>query len=177
MNVLRTLQPSQVPDLAAIATERPPVRLGTCVAPECAVTSIPAAQISHRPRVLIVDDDDVTLHALGRWLGYEYDIVEAHDGIEALESASITTPDVIITDVGMPRLDGIEMVRRMKKDNTLKHVPVIFLTANTTTESTVAGISAGARAYLAKPVDLDALDRKVRSALGRSSMAPHSGHG
>jgi CheY-like chemotaxis protein len=118
-----------------------------------------------RARILVVDDDEATLRALAGWLSFQYEVITAHDGIEALERAAETPPDVIITDVWMPRLDGVAMVRRMKQTEELKHVPVLFLTGQTTPASVVAGIAAGARAYLPKPVDLDVLDRKVLSAL------------
>jgi len=65
----------------------------------------------------------------------------------------------------MPRLDGVSMVRAMKATESLRRVPVIFLTGQTSLSSVVAGIAAGARAYLPKPIDLDVLDRKLRSAL------------
>lgn len=74
-------------------------------------------------------------------------------------------PDVILTDVWMPRLDGVAMVGRLKEIAGLRRVPVIFLTGQTSVESVVAGIAAGARAYLPKPVELDTLDCKLRSAL------------
>jgi CheY-like chemotaxis protein len=120
-----------------------------------------------RAHILIVDDDDLTLKALAAWLSYEYEVVTAHDGIEGLERAAELTPDVIISDVWMPRLDGVEMVRHMKRIEGLRHVPVLFLTGQTSPASVVAGISAGARAYLSKPIDLDVLERKLRSALAR----------
>src|ERR1019366_9265519 len=108
-----------------------------------------------------------TLKALAGWLSHEYDVVTAGDGIEGLAHAVASTPDVIVADVWMPRLDGVEMVRRMKQIETLRRVPVLFLTGQTTPASVMAGFPAGARAPLSKPVDLDLLDRKVRSALGR----------
>jgi len=124
-----------------------------------------------RARILVVDDDDTTRTALEHWLAYEYDVVAAADGIEGLELATTRAPDVIVTDVWMPRLDGVSMVRRMKEIEGLRRVPVIFLTGQTSPASFVAGISAGARAYLPKPIDLDVLDRKVRSALRARAKA------
>ncbi len=126
-----------------------------------------------RARLLLVEDDESTRTALAQWLRYEYDVVTAVDGIDALETAAAMTPppDVILTDVWMPRLDGISMVRRMKNIDGLRRVPVIFLTGQTSVQSVVAGIAAGARAYLPKPVELDMLDRKLRSALGSRAGA------
>jgi len=119
-----------------------------------------------RARILVVEDDESTLHALAGWLSYDYDVVTARDGIEGLERALESPPDVIVADVWMPRLDGVTMVRRMKQIAALRPIPVLFLTGQTMPASVIAGIAAGARAYLPKPIDLDVLDRKLRSALG-----------
>lgn len=120
-----------------------------------------------RPRILIVEDDANTRSALARWLGYDYDVVTASDGLEGLEIATMQqpAPDLILTDVWMPRLDGVEMVTRIKRVDALRRIPAIFLTGQTSAVSVMAGLSAGARAYLPKPIDLEVLDRKVRSAL------------
>jgi DNA-binding response OmpR family regulator len=124
-----------------------------------------------RPSILIVEDDAGTRDALVRWLQHEYDTITACDGLEGLEIATTRRPppDLILADVWMPQLDGVGMVTRLKAIEALRHIPVIFLTGQTSPPSVIAGISAGARAYLSKPVDLDLLDRKVRSALGRST--------
>ena len=118
-----------------------------------------------RSRILVVEDEDGTRKALAGWLGHEYDVVVASDGIEGLQIATTQRLDVILSDVWMPRLDGVAMVRRMKEIDSLRRVPVILLTGQTSPQSVIEGIAAGARAYLPKPIDLDVLDRKVRSAL------------
>ncbi len=123
-----------------------------------------------RPCILIVEDDANTRTALTRWLEQDYDVVTASDGIEGLEIATTQDPppDLILADVWMPRLDGVEMVTRIKRIESLRKIPAIFLTGQTSPVSVMAGLSAGARAYLPKPVDLEVLDRKVRSALRRT---------
>lgn len=122
---------------------------------------------SARARILLVEDEESTRTALAQWLRYEYEVVTAVDGLDALEIAVAMrpAPDVILTDVWMPRLDGVSMVKRLKEIESLRGVPVIFLTGQTSVQSVVAGIAAGARAYLPKPIELDALDRKLRSAI------------
>ncbi len=120
-----------------------------------------------RARILVVEDEENTRLALARWLSYEYDVVTASDGVEGLRIATMQqAPDLVLADVWMPHLDGVSMVRRMKGVESLRRVPVIFLTGQTSPPSVIAGIAAGARAYLTKPIDLDVLDRKLRSALG-----------
>jgi len=128
-----------------------------------------------RRRLLLIEDDAQSCAALCRWLSYEYDVTTAADGLEGLEIASRPPPpDVIVADVWMPRLDGVSMVARLKQKELLRRVPVIFLTGQTSPRSVAAGIAAGARAYLSKPVDLDLLDRKLRSALAARGR-PHGG--
>ncbi len=117
------------------------------------------------PRILVIEDDTSTRNALASWLAYEYEVITAADGVEGLEVATQQKPDLILADVWMPNLDGVAMVKHLKSTDTLRRVPVIFLTGQTSTASVIAGIAAGARAYLYKPVDLDLLDRKIKSAL------------
>lgn len=134
------------------------------------------ASPGQRARILVVEDDPSTRTALAQWLSHDYDVAVARDGLEGLEIATAQQPppDLILADVWMPRVDGVEMVTRIKQIDALRRVPVIFLTGQTSPQSMIAGISAGARAYIPKPVDLDVLDRKVRSALraGRSTVPP-----
>jgi sigma-B regulation protein RsbU (phosphoserine phosphatase) len=127
-----------------------------------------------RHRILVVDDEEDTRMALVGWFAHDYDVMAAADGIEGLELATQPPPpDLVLVDVWMPRLDGISMVKQMKQIDALRHVPVIFLTGQMSTASMLAGIAAGARAYLPKPIDVDLLDRKVKSALlNRSALEP-----
>ena len=120
-----------------------------------------------RKRILVVDDDEGTRRAIAILLSGDYEVSTAADGIEGLEVAIRETPDLVVADVWMPRADGVLMVRRMKQIESLRHTPIIFLTGQTSVQSMVAGISAGAWAYLPKPIDPDILERKVKSALGR----------
>ncbi len=128
--------------------------------------SCPAPDLALK-RILVVDDDEGTLRAIAALLSGEYDVFTASDGVEGLQAAIVHPPDLIIADVWMPRGDGVTMVQRIKQIEALRHVPVIFLTGQTSVHSVVAGISAGAWAYLPKPIDPDILERKVRGALAR----------
>lgn len=126
----------------------------------------PAPEVA-RKRILVVDDDEGTLRAIAVLLSGDYDVVTAADGNAGLEAAITHRPDLIVADVWMPGADGVTMVQRIKQIEALHHVPVIFLTGQTSVQSMVAGISAGAWAYLSKPIDPDVLERKVRSAFAR----------
>lgn len=122
---------------------------------------------SDKPRVLVIDDDESTARLLARFLrGYDVDI--ATDGEEGLEHAINAPPDLIITDIWMPRLDGIAMVEQLKQDPALRRVPVIFLSAVTDAAHVAGAVSVGARHFLAKPVDVTHLLALVRRAVQSS---------
>ena len=102
---------------------------------------------------------DHVLRALG-------DVVTARDGQEALERAREARPDVIVTDLMMPRMDGLMLSKELKHDPRLATVPVVMLTAKTQPRDVIAGIKAGARFYVTKPFKTEELVSKVRKALG-----------
>src|SRR5215470_11018064 len=122
--------------------------------------------VSTAPRVLIVDDDPMNrdiLHTLLEAQGLVS--VMATDGEEALTVAQETQPDLILLDVMMPKMDGIEVCRRLKSDPTLPFIPIIMITARADSKDIVAGLEAGGDEYLTKPVDPDALVARVKSML------------
>jgi DNA-binding response OmpR family regulator len=118
--------------------------------------------------MLIVDDEPATRRALAGWFERDYDVALACDGNEGIAAAKSRVPDIIVTDVWMPNLDGVSMVHRIKEIEQLARVPVVFLTGQTAPESVAAGFSVGAVSYLAKPVELDLLDAEVLAALSSS---------
>jgi CheY-like chemotaxis protein len=120
------------------------------------------------PRILVVEDDDETRAAIARGLAPEYDVVVASNGLEGLKAASELFFDAIVSDIGMPEMDGITMVDRIRKMRAPAVVPVVFLTGEVAPERVAAGFSAGGTSYLVKPVDLDLLDQEIRWILGRS---------
>ena len=117
-------------------------------------------------RILVVDDvpDNVEILRM-RLSTLGYDVVEAGDGEEALAKVAADPPDLILLDVMMPKIDGLEVVRRLKADKSLPFIPVIMVTAKTTPKDIVAGLEAGADDYLTKPIDHGALIARVRSML------------
>jgi CheY-like chemotaxis protein len=118
-----------------------------------------------RRRVLVVEDDDATRSAIARGLAPAYAIVTARDGAEGLELACSHTFDAIVTDIGMPEVDGITMIDRIRARRSSSMIPVVFLTGETAPERVIAGLESGGVAYLVKPVDLDLLDRELQWAL------------
>lgn len=117
-----------------------------------------------RKRILLVEDDIPARDVLASVLGARYEVVVAGDGAEGAEMAAELPPDLILTDVTMPRLDGVAMVRQIRERQGLR-VPVIFLTALDAPTAVIAGIAAGARHYITKPVDLGYLEKRIGRAL------------
>jgi class 3 adenylate cyclase len=117
-------------------------------------------------RVLIADDNAANLRILRTRLAADgYEVVTAADGEEALAVARDSAPDLILLDIMMPKVDGIEVCRRLKKEQTASFVPIILVTAMADAKDIVAGLEAGADEYLTKPVDHAALSARVRSML------------
>lgn len=118
------------------------------------------------PQILIVDDNPENLDILQTRLArHGYEIVTASDGEEALAKARETRPDLILLDIMMPKLDGIEVCRRIKADDSLPFMPIIMVTAKADSKDIVAGLEAGGDEYLTKPVDQAALVARVKSML------------
>jgi adenylate cyclase len=118
------------------------------------------------PRILIVDDNDTNRDILRtRLTPHGYELIEAADGEEALTAARQHHPDLILLDVMMPKIDGIEVCRRLKADAALPFIAVILVTAKADSKDVVAGLEAGADEYLTKPIDQAALVARVKSML------------
>jgi two-component system, sensor histidine kinase ChiS len=121
-----------------------------------------------KKRILLVEDDLETARMLARVLSIRYEVNIATDGLQGLTLAAATpAPDLIITDVMMPGLDGLHMVERIKALDGCARLPIIFLTACSTPEDVIAGIRAGARSYLMKPIKIEELYERVQRTLSR----------
>jgi len=115
-------------------------------------------------RILVVDDDPMNRQLLRDLLeGSGYAVVEASDGVAACDSAQACIPDIILLDVLMPGMDGLEVCKRIKSDNRTQHVPVILITSQREREDRLSGIAAGASDFLTKPVDAVELRLRVRN--------------
>jgi DNA-binding response OmpR family regulator len=123
-------------------------------------------------KILIVDDDLDTLKVVGLTLqGHGYSIVAASGGVSALAKASSERPDLILLDVMMPDLGGHEVLRRLRSDAALAHIPIIMFTAKTMLDDKVAGFEAGADDYLTKPTHPAELIAHVKAVLARTQGA------
>jgi class 3 adenylate cyclase/CheY-like chemotaxis protein len=122
--------------------------------------------VNSPPRILVVDDNETNRDILLTRLGTQgYELLQAADGEEALSMALDRRPDLILLDVMMPKIDGIEVCRRLKRDASLPFIPIVLVTAKADTKDIVAGLDAGADEYLTKPVDQAALVARVKSML------------
>ena len=117
--------------------------------------------------ILVAEDDLENLRMIAKILEPLGIIHKANDGQEALEILeSGVMPDVIVTDVMMPRLDGFELAAKLKSEPHWARIPIVFLTARTSARDMVEGIKAGARHYITKPFKADELLLKVQKAIG-----------
>jgi adenylate cyclase len=116
--------------------------------------------------ILIVDDNEANRDILARRLeAHGYDLLMAADGEEALACARAKLPDLILLDIMMPKVDGLEVCRQLKADKSLPFMPIILVTARADSKDIVAGLDMGGDEYLTKPVDQAALVARVRSIL------------
>ena len=120
-------------------------------------------------RILLVDDEQALVWALRHSLSDEgYKVLAAGNGAEALALAQRKSPDLVILDIVMPGLDGLEVCRRLRRDPALAAVPILFLTVRNSVKDRVIGLNGGADDYLIKPFDVQELKARVRSLLRRS---------
>jgi CheY-like chemotaxis protein len=118
------------------------------------------------PRILVVDDQPINVQLLKRKLergGLE--VSTANNGLEALEQVKAHKPDLILLDLMMPDMDGIEVCQRLQASSETRSIPVIFVTARTTKESKLEGLAVGAVDYITKPIDLDETVARVQTQL------------
>jgi CheY-like chemotaxis protein len=118
------------------------------------------------PRILVVDDDPQVVRLVRVNLELEgYDVVSASDGPEALEAVASESPDLVVCDVMMPGMDGVEVVRRLREGG--RETPVVMLSAKAMRSDMRAGLDAGADEYVTKPFDPAELIEVVDRLLGR----------
>lgn len=120
-------------------------------------------------RILVVDDEKSLADLLAQALTYHgWNVTTAHNGFQAIEVARTFAPDVVILDIQMPGIDGMDTLARLRATN--PHLPVLFLTARDAVEDRIAGLRAGADDYVTKPFDLNEVAARIDALLRRSGM-------
>ena len=117
------------------------------------------------PQLLVVDDNEDFRTYLASELGKRYDVVTVPDGETCLKQIQSVQPDVLVCDVMMPGLDGVEVTKRLKGHIETSHIPVILLTARTSDDIRLEGYETGADAYLTKPFKMDILEARIRNLI------------
>ncbi|MCS6783131.1 MAG: response regulator transcription factor [Gloeomargarita sp. SKYBB_i_bin120] len=130
------------------------------------------------PRILVIDDDaaitelvKVNLELAG------YDVSEANDGVKGQALAIQLLPDLIMLDLMLPRVDGLTLCQRLRRDERTSHIPILMLTALSQTQDKVEGFNAGADDYLTKPFEVQEMLARVRALLRRADRAPQAAPG
>jgi CheY-like chemotaxis protein len=132
----------------------------SCVCEEPAMRE----KTDRRPRVLLVEDAPFLRYAFGRLLRlHGYDVIEANDGQEALDCVRTHRPDLVVTDVMMPVMDGVELIRQLRDDPVTAALPVVAITADATSLTEKRARDAGADDVIAKPIDLPSLLDRLRA--------------
>lgn len=120
---------------------------------------------NQRKRILLVDDDTLILEVIEMALCYHgYEVIKAHDGLEALKLVERDSPDLVLIDLIMPRRSGLSVVQQIKK-NPIQRPHVIMVSANSDTKTTSVAIESGADLFIPKPFDIDELLSQVDLAL------------
>ncbi|OHE62400.1 MAG: hypothetical protein A2Z99_16865 [Treponema sp. GWB1_62_6] len=131
------------------------------------------------PTILVVDDNADMREYVRRGLTGFYRVVEAADGIDAFAKAAECKPNLIVSDVMMPKMDGLEFCRAVRADDNLANIPIIFLTARVSPDFAIKGLEAGAVDYISKPFSFEILRAKIGSVLRRDAKlereATHDG--
>src|SRR5215467_6167010 len=122
-----------------------------------------------RPRLLVVEDDPNIVELLSASLRFAgFDVAAVTNGAEAVSSARVTPPDLVVLDVMLPDLDGFEVIRRMREGGV--RTPVVFLTARDSTDDKIRGLTLGGDDYVTKPFSLEELTARIRAVLRRTQL-------
>jgi PAS domain S-box-containing protein len=131
------------------------------------------SNVTTKATIMIVDDIPDTVQLLGDWLeSQQFNVLGITNSLEVLDTAESQKPDLILLDIMMPKMDGMEICRRLKANPNTAQIPVIIVTARNPSDARAEGMMAGAVDYITKPVNLQDLKRRVESALSTSSQQP-----
>lgn len=132
------------------------------------VVKAPPSSPTATHTILLIDDEPGILELIERSLIEEFKVLKATNGMDGLSLLREFLPDLVVCDVMMPKLDGMEFLNLVKKDKSLSHIPVIMLTAKITEEDQMVAFDSGADAYLTKPISLKYLRKRIDHLLSRT---------
>jgi type IV pilus assembly protein PilB len=163
----RPLRPSSPPRVVELASPPREVPAVAALAPPPNGTAATAA--GGACRILVVDDSPTMVHVISYFLQLEgYTVTSASDGEQGLDAVRREAPHLIVSDVDMPRMNGLEMVRALRADPRTSAIPILMLTARTSVEHETEGLATGADDYVPKPVEPRRLAARVKRLLGRT---------
>ena len=117
-------------------------------------------------KILVVDDDKTTRKILGIYLKAKgYSVVYAENGLEAMEKLGVESVNLVMTDLNMPYMDGLELIKNLKADETLRELPILMVTTEADDEEKKKAMEAGADGYLIKPVSADMVTSNIKDIL------------
>lgn len=125
----------------------------------------PSSFENSKPTLLIVEDNPDVQTYLGKELGKEYSLIQEYDGKRGLAAAIQYIPDIIVSDIMMPEMEGTEFCKELKSNENTSHIPLIFLTAKASDADQIEGYNLGAEAYVMKPFNVDILSAQIKSVL------------
>jgi YesN/AraC family two-component response regulator len=125
--------------------------------------------VAHFPAILLVEDNDDFRFYLKDNLRNNYKVIEATNGKEGWQKTLFHHPHLIVSDISMPEMDGIELIEKLKSDKRTSHIPVILLTAITGQEQQIKGLKTGANDYITKPFNFEVLNAKIKNLLDLKS--------
>jgi len=122
---------------------------------------------SDKPTVLLIDDNMDMIDFIRTSLGHKYNFILAQNGQEGLRKANNFNPNIIVSDIMMPKMDGLSLCRKVKENPKTAHISIIFISAKSMTENRVEGISVGADAYIVKPFEIELLEAQIDTLIQR----------
>jgi CheY-like chemotaxis protein len=126
---------------------------------------------SHMPKILLVEDNEMNRDMLSRRLQRRgYCVVTAENGEQGLSMARMDAPNLILMDITLPEMDGWDVTRLLKADETTRHLPIIALTARVLVSDRAKAFEAGCDDYDTKPVDFNRLIEKIENLLGKKNL-------
>lgn len=124
-----------------------------------------------KKRILIVEDNDLNLKLFRDLLGaHGYETIETKEGLEALNLTRIERPDLILMDIQLPEISGLDVTQRIKADSDIRHIPIIAVTAFAMKDDEEKILAAGCEAYISKPISIVSFLKTVRHFLGEEEL-------